>query len=71
MNKKQLFKVINKVVMTTKKTQSLYICVCVSDLIAKQDGESFARGGVADNDVGLWAASFFFSPRFFLFFLLH
>ncbi len=39
--------------------------MCVSDLIAKQDGESFARGGVADNDVGLWAASFFFSPRFF------
>jgi hypothetical protein len=44
--------------------------VCVSDLIAKQDGESFARGGVADNDVGLWAASFFFSPRFFFFFVL-
>ncbi len=41
----------------------------VSDLIAKQDGESFARGGVADNDVGLWAASFFFSPRFFFFVL--
>jgi hypothetical protein len=43
--------------------------VCVSDLIAKQDGESFARGGVADNDVGLWVASFFFSPRFFFFVL--
>jgi hypothetical protein len=44
--------------------------ICVSDLIAKQDGESFARGGVADNDVGLWAASFFFSPRFFFLFCI-
>ncbi len=45
--------------------------MCVSDLIAKQDGESFARGGVADNDVGLWAASFFFSPRFFFLLFLY
>jgi hypothetical protein len=50
-----------------RRRRSRYICV--SDLIAKQDGESFARGGVADNDVGLWAASFFFSPPFFFFVL--
>ena len=29
-----------------------------------------ACGGVADNDVGLWTASFFFSARFFLLFVL-
>lgn len=37
----------------------------VSDLMAKYNSVSFARGGVADNDVGLWVASFFFSPRVF------
>jgi hypothetical protein len=29
------------------------MCMYVSDLSAKQDGESFAYDGVADNDVGL------------------
>jgi len=33
--------------------------------MAKYNSESFARGGVADNDVGLRVASFFFSPRVF------